>query len=323
MHGAEHGAETQESPVFLDLVALWRDIRRRWSWLLLGAVAGLTAALLYLNAAETRYTTSLRVTPATSAQGGLPGTLSRLGGLASLAGVSVRQGAEGATPFDLYLDRLTSRELAEALSQDERIMQTAFNREWNPTTRSFVERPGLLRPLRNMLFRLSGQEPPAWTPPGAERLQIYLRKTLRIAEPGPKGPAITVLSVATGDPDYGAHLLNALHRQADADVRATSLDRARQYAAHLSAKLAATELAEHRRTLSEALLEQERAVMMATSSAPYAALPLEPASGPSRPTSPSLIPSLAVGLAVGTIIGLLAIAIGHLASFRAEARPNT
>ncbi len=173
-----------------------------------------------------------------------------------------------------------------------------------------------LRPVRNLLYGLAGQDVPEWTAPGAERLQIYLARTVVVSPPGPKDPPITTLIVETPDPDFGTHLLDALHRQADADVRASSLERARQYSAHLAQKLATTEIAEHRRTLSEALLEQERAVMMATSQGPYAALPLEPASGPSKPTSPKPVPALAIGLIAGAILGLLAVAAAHLLANR-------
>ncbi len=316
MPEAEVPMAAAPAPVFLDLVELARDLRRRWSWIAVSALLGLVVAFGYLNVAKTRYTTTLRITPAVSSQAGLSGTLSRLGGLASLAGVSVRQGAEGASPFDLYLDRLTSRELAAQLAGDKRVMRTAFAREWDASTGTFRDRPGPLRPIRNLLYGLAGQDVPDWTPPGAERLQIYLAKTVVVSPPGPKDPPITTLIVDTPDPDFGMHLLGALHRQADADVRASSLERARQYAAHLGQKLATTEVAEHRRTLSEALLEQERAVMMATSEGPYAALPLEPASGPSKPTSPKPVPALAIGLIAGAILGVFSVTAAHLLSNR-------
>lgn len=321
MHGAEVPEATAPAPVFLDLVELARDLRRRWSWILLAAAIGFVAAIGYLNVAKTRYTSTLRITPAASSQTGLSGTLGRLGGLASLAGVSVRQGSEGAAPFDLYLDRLTSRELAAHLARDKRIMRVAFEKEWDESTGTFQDRPGLLRPIRNIVYSLAGQQVPAWIPPGPERLQTYLEKTVAISPPGPKDPPITTLIVNTPDPAFGIHLLNALHRQADDDVRASSLKRAQQYAAHLSQKLATTEVAEHRRTLSEALLEQERAVMMATSTGPYAALPLEPASGPSKPTSPKPVPALLIGLIAGAVLGLLAITVAHLLSGR-QGRPR-
>ncbi len=316
---APQPATGQPGPVFLDLVELAGDLRRRWSWILLAALIGLGAALAYLNLATTRYTTSLRITPAISSQTGLSSTLSRLGGLASLAGVSVRQGAEGASPFDLYLDRLTSRELAQQLTGDQRIMQTAFAKQWDPSTRTFRDRPGPLRPIRNLLYAVAGQPVPAWTPPGAEELQKYLLKTIGVAPPGPKDPPISSLIVQTPDPAFGVYLLETVHRQADADVRAASLQRAQQYADHLSRKLATTEVAEHRRTLSEALLEQERAVMMATSAGPFAALPLEPASGPTRPTSPKPVMAIVLGLFLGALIGVFAVVAAHLlAAFRAR-----
>jgi uncharacterized protein involved in exopolysaccharide biosynthesis len=303
---------TGGSSVFIDLFALGRDIRRLWGWIVAAAVAGLVLAFLYLNIATVRYAGTLRVSPASSTQGSLSGALGRLGGLASLAGVQMRQGNEGATPFELYLDRMQSRAIAEQLAKDPRILQTVFEREWDSASGRFAERSGPLRPVRNLLYGLAGQPLPEWTPPGAERLQTYLEKTVAITPPGPKDPPITTLSVRAKDGAFAVYLLERLHAQADADVRAAQLERARQYAAHLAEKLAATQIAEHRISLSEALLEQERAIMMATGSGDFAAIPLERPTTNSRPVSPKVIPALALGIAGGLFFGLLGVAVAHV-----------
>lgn len=308
-------ADTQaatEGSVFIDLFALGRDLRRHWAWIAAAALAGLALAFLYLNIANVRYAGTLRVSPASSTQGSLSGALGRLGGLASLAGVQMRQGNEGASPFELYLDRMKSRAIAEQLAKDPRILQTVFEREWDPASGRFTERPGPLRPLRNLLYGLAGQPLPKWAPPGAERLQDYLEKTVVITPPGPKDPPITTLSVRARDGAFAVYLLERLHAQADADVRAAQLDRARQYAAHLAEKLATTQIAEHRINLSEALLEQERAIMMATGSGDFAAVPLERPTTGSRPVSPQVVPALALGIAAGLFLGILGVAVAHV-----------
>ncbi len=309
-----HPAVAAGSPssVLIDLFALGRDFRRHLRWIAAAAVAGLLLAFLFLNLATVRYAGTLRVSPASSTQGSLSGALGRLGGLASLAGVQMRQGNEGATPFELYLDRMQSRAIAEKLAKDPRILQTVFEREWDPASGRFTERTGLLRPVRTLLYGLAGQSLPEWTPPGAERLQTYLEKTVAITPPGPKDPPITTLSVRARDGAFAVYLLERLHAQADADVRAAQLERARQYAAHLAEKLAATQIAEHRVSLSEALLEQERAIMMATGSGDFAAIPLERPTTNSRPVSPQVLPALALGVAGGLFFGLLGVAVAHV-----------
>jgi LPS O-antigen subunit length determinant protein (WzzB/FepE family) len=322
MHGAEQvqaveseslaGSSGESAPVFIDLLALVQDIRRRWAWIAAAAVIGLALAFLYLNIANVRFAGTLRVSPANSTQGSLSGALGRLGGLASLAGVQVRQGNEGASPFELYLDRMQSRAMAEELAKDPRILRTVFDREWDAVSGRFTERPGLLRPVRNLLYRFAGQPLPEWTPPGAEQLQLYFEKTLVITPPGPKDPPITTLSVRAKDGAFAVYLLERMHAQADADVRAAQLERARQYAAHLSKKLATAQIAEHRISLSEALLEQERAIMMATGSSDFAAIPLERPTSSSRPVSPKVVPALALGVVGGIFFGILSVAAAYV-----------
>lgn len=296
-----------DTGVFIDLVALFWYLRARWFWIVAAACVGAAGALLYLNFITPKYEARLRVTPATSTQGGgLSNALGRIGSLAAMAGVQVRQGSEGASPFELYLDRLRTRELAAKLSTDKRIMRTVFERQWDAESGTWSERPGPLRPLRNLLYSVSGQPIPVWSQPGAGQLQDYLGKKVSMIPPRPKDPPITTLAYRNRDPDFAIYLLEKMHEQADADVRAHSLDRAQLYAAHLADKLAKTDIAEHRINLSEALLEQERAIMMATSAGSFASVQTETATAGARPVSPVIIPSIAIGLLLGTAAGIVA-----------------
>ena len=304
----QHGPARQEaadsSETFLDLVELVSEFRRRWRLLLLSMFAGLLLAILYLNISTPRYGASLRLTPASSTENNLSGALGRLGGLASLAGIQARQGSEGATPFELFLDRLYSRELAGQLVADREIARQAFAAEWDSKTGSFRDRPGLLRPIRNLLYWLAGQEAPRWRPPDAERMQNYLEKNVVVTEPGPRDPPITTVSTRAKDPLFATRLLQQLHHLADTDVRTSELARARESAAHLATKLAETNVVEHRVVLAQALLEQERSIMLATSSAAFAATQVEPASSSERPVSPLIIPTFLIGCLLGLFAGI-------------------
>lgn len=312
MDEAATSATPDSPPAFLDLVELARDLRRRWFWPAIGALLGVAIAFVILNLATPKYTVILRLAPASSTQNPLAGTLGRLGGLASLAGVQVRPGTEGASNFELFLDRLRSRALAEELAQDRDLLRGVFAQEWDEAAQRFHERPRLLRPIRGLVYALAGQPEPSWTPPGPDRLQRFIEKELTIIQPGPKDPPITLLRVRFSDPAFGIRFLAALHQQADRDIRSQSLARSKLYAAHLAAKLNETEVAEHRAVLSEALLEQQRSVMMATTPAPFAAVPLEPPTSSDRPTSPAIVPTLLAGLTVGLVAGLLAVVVAHV-----------
>lgn len=311
----------ESSEVFLDLVELVGDFRRRWLLLLLTTMAGLLLAFLYLNIAESKYEVALRLTPSNSTQGGLGGALGRLGGLASMAGIRSPQGAEGATPFELYIDHLGSRDLAGKLVADPEIARHAFEREWDPATGNFHERPGPLRPVKNLLFWLAGQTPPPWSPPNAERMQEYLEKNLTIVPPGVKDPPITALLLRVKDPAYGLRLLEQLHQRTDADIRAKELERSSQYATYLAAKLQETTVVEHRISLSEALLEQQRLIMMATGSTSFAATPVEAPVSNSKPASPKVGMALFFGCLLGLLVGGFTVAIQHVRSRKFMAKP--
>lgn len=289
----------------VDLFAFIRYLRVRWYVVAAFAIAGVAIAFVYLNFATPRYAAVLHISPASSTSSGAGGTLGQIGSLAAMAGVSVRQASTGATPFELYLDRMQSRGMAEQLAQDQRILHNIFETEWDSATRTWHKPPSLLGGVSASLRLLAGQPARNWQPPNAARLQDYLQKKIGIVPPKPKDPPITTLVYEHRDPAFAIYLLTKMDRIADTDVRRSSLERARQYAIHLAQKLNETPVVEHRISLSEALLEQQRAIMMATSSASFAAIPTEPATASLEPVSPKIGLVLIVGLALGTLLGLI------------------
>lgn len=296
---------TASAGAAVDLFAFGRYAGRLWYAAVTFVLAGLVGAFIYLNFATPRYAAVLHISPASSTASGMGGTLGQIGSLAAMAGVSVRQASTGATPFELYLDRMQSRSMAEQLARNQRVMRSIFNTEWDVVTRTWHQPPSLFGGVGAALRMLAGQPARVWRPPDAARLQDYLQKKLGIVPPKPKDPPITTLVYEHRDPAFAVYLLTEMHTIADADVRRSSLFRARQYALHLAQKLAETPITEHRQSLSEALLEQQRAIMMATSSASFAAIPTEPATASLEPVSPKVVQTLIVGLAIGTLIGLL------------------
>lgn len=290
----------------IDVAYILRRILDRRLVVGISTVFGLMAGLLYLHIATPKYQTTVRVTPASSTSSGLSNRLGSLGNIAAAAGVSFGSTSDAASPFDLYIDTLLSRSLADELSRDNMVMRSIFPSQWDARTNSWVEPHTIVSKISKGIKGLIGFPPRKWAPPNGEDLQTFLNEAVTIKAPGPRDAPITVISMQYKDRSFSEHLMKKMTSIAEERIRQEALVRAEKNVAFLSLKLGTAVATEHRRVLADALAEQERVVMMTSSkTAPYAAIVVEAPSSSKRPASPNYV---AVALAAplsGLIIGIL------------------
>lgn len=276
------------------LVVVWQKK------LLVGAVilASLLAGILYLWIVNPTYTVEMRVTAAASSSNSIANRLGNLGGLAAAAGLPIG-GSSKAEPFDLYIEALTSREVADELARDPRIMKTIFAREWDANTGHWKSPP--VSPGQ-WVKSLLGHGEAHWRAPDGARLRDYLQRKILVTKSA-KSP-ITLIGYDVTDPDFGIYLLARMNQSADNDVRRRALEQANDYKAYLASVLPTVELADVRRSLADSLTQQYEAVMMARSSVPYAAAAIGAPQASLAPTKPKVAITLAICLLLGTIIGI-------------------
>jgi uncharacterized protein involved in exopolysaccharide biosynthesis len=272
------------------------------------AAISVALSVVYLNVATYYYTASMNVTPAQSSS-----NVSKLGGLAgiaSIAGLSLPQDSS-AMSFILYTEGLRSRVAADALARDPLIMQTVFKNEWSAQQNRFVEPHGLLTPVIGFVKTVLGIPAYPWKTPDATRLQAYLQSKITIIQ-NPKSPVVTVL-YRHESPNFAEYLLTRLNGVVDAELRNRSLDRSSQSIAYLTQQLARVTLLEHREAVANALIEQEKQRMFASSSLPFAAEPFGGIVVSLRPTSPQPIVVLIAagigGILAGTIWIILRVGV--------------
>lgn len=299
-------AETVDPPAndTLWLVELVSTVRARWLLIVATALAFFVMALLYLWTAAYTYTGALRVSSAqTSTQ--RPG-LGALGGLAAIAGVGGGMAGETATPFKLYVEGLTSREVATRLSKNPDLMHVVFKREWDATSGKWLEPKSPLRSIKEGVFRMLGLPIYGWEPPGPARMQEFLGKSI-VVDQNIKTPLVTIL-FDSPDPAFAVKFLTALHEADDNFLREQSRARTQSNIAYLAGKLETVSLAEYRKVLFDAIAEQEQQMMLVNNTTPYAADPFGPATVSLQPTNPRPIPVL-VGTTVAGLIAGIAFAV--------------
>lgn len=282
-----------------DVLAL---VREGW-WQILGCFSLLIlAGLLYLNFAERRYAARLIVTPI-AGSAGLP---SGIGGLASIAGIRI-PGSDAESQFDLFLEGLVTRESAVRLIRNHsNLLPMMFPGEWNATSRRWEQPHGTIPSAIRTLKPLLGIDN-SYRAPDPARVEQWLKREIEIAKA--RDQRLTVISVVTRDPQFGQQLLSALHSEGDNLLRERAVDRANDYAAYLTEKLGVVTVADYRQALVDALAEQEKTRMMASSDLPFAADPFGPPSTPVRPASPQPLVVLAVSAVLGLLLGVLLVLV--------------
>lgn len=276
--------------------AVWQ---RRWIVVAFG-LAALFAAAIYLRVATYTYTVSLKVAPA---QGGGETTGSRLGGLASLAGISLPKD-QGVSPFQLYLENIQSREIADDIASRPELLKQMFPASWNDEAGRWEEPQSTLGVVARPIKRLLGVPIYPWTKPNGGDVQEYISTKVQVVESSKK--AIVTLRMQDRDPQFAMAFLRALHRDNDERLRRRTLMRTSRYIEYLSAQLRTVSIAEHREALAATLSEQEKQRMLASSRAPFAAEPIGEPTASTRPTSPRPVVVLTMSLLAGLLLGVLA-----------------
>lgn len=288
------------SPDIIDaLLGLWQSR----ILLLLTCAAGALLAIIYVARAPVIYTAQLTLTPSESSPSE---SASRLGSLASLAGVS--SGSHVSSPFDLFLLALQSRQVATVVAHDEPMLKRLFPDRWDAARGRWLtatDRTGGFS-IRRML----GLPVAPLGRPTAGEIDDLLSNRVGIGQSSERGTATILFE--DPDPVFATHFIARITVAADDLVKARSLARSTEFVAYLRKKLGTVTLAEDREVLAAELGARERSAMLASSGLPFAADPLGEPTASTLPTSPRLALSLAIGIAGGFTAGLLVILLLHV-----------
>lgn len=268
----------------LELVA-----KQSWRLILGAAAIGIVCAALSLQGSIYYYPVEMQATEiqATGGSSGGGGRLSQLSGLAGIANFSL-PATQSAMQFQMFVDSLYSRDLADAMAKHEDILTTIYATQWDPSTRTWHEPPrGMLADVKEKIRSVMGLAPPTpWHPPNGENLHSFLSQAL-VVDQDPRKVYLVTLRLTTADREFSKRFLNLLTQTADERLRARALSRARTYIAYLSEKLPTVSIAEHREAIASALSEQERFAMAASSDTPFAAEIFQTPWGYNLPMYPS------------------------------------
>ena len=280
---------------------LWRG---RWFIASLCSVA-LVLASFYLHVAARKYTVSMTFKPVIE-EGAGP-NLAGLGGLASLAGVSLPQSGSG--DFATFRTLLRSEEVAERVIAATELLPAIFKNEWDAQQAQFRKPPrGLLgRSLSGLKSILTGDEKRDYIAPNPQRLSIFMDRTLGLSVNNETG--FLTVSAESEDPETLVALIVAATEATDQLMKERYIVNAEQTLQFYQSKILTSRSREHREALAKLISAEDQKLMLTSEGRHFVAEPLTRATTSMDPTSPKSVLVLALALVLGLFSGAALVVI--------------
>ena len=291
--------------MILDIAYLART-ERRWFWGTFAAV--LVIGILYLNFAPKQFEASLSVAPA-DIGGSQASRLGAAAGVASSLGLSLGGGDSTVSPYEQFINTLSSPDVASELMKERGLPQTIYSRDWDVATKSWRENPSVSNATVDLARILLGR--PRWTAPTPERLADYISKNVSASKVGLSN--IYRLHYRHSNPKFARYFLDAVYRAANELIRQQYLTRINAHMAFLSDRMSREIVSEVRMSLALAIEDDAKQLASASSGLPFAARAISAASVEERPVSPSVLPTLLTTIFLGL---MAAFAVSYVARYR-------
>lgn len=324
------GARARQAPVFVppaiatgspDSEITLRDLALilwRGKWIIAATVLiAVSLVGAWMKIRSPLYTATMVVAPANETGAGeLTSRLSQFTGIAALAGINLPE-KQAVSPFDEFMEIIKSNTVAERLASRHGILPRVFEKRWNwnPENRTWTRRESLLAPVGEALRAFFDLPPPS--PPTPRMLAEYLDKELTISAVETSG--MQRVEFSHRDPRFAADLLRWLHEEGDGVIREEREARTSRQIDYIETKLQVIAAADHRRSLVQLLLDQEKQMMMIQVDLPFAARIIEPPNVSDDPTFPRPPLFIALAVVIGVLLGVLMVFLWTAMKRRPEA----
>lgn len=262
----------------------------RWLVMAIAAVFGLLGASYAFLAppwyrAETVLAPSERASPS-----GVAAQLSQLGGLASIAGLSI-----AAPNKEVPLATLQSRAFAEGFIEEQRLLTALFAEEWDSEMQAWRVAPDQVPDIR-------------------DAVRYFLKKVLRVTED--KRTGLVTITVDWTDPDEAARWANLLSSRINEQTREIALAEAKRNLEFLRDELSKTQLVSMQQSIGRLMESELQKYMLARGAVDYSFRVIDPATVPKKRHRPKRALTVALSLMLGVVVGSFLVLWQH------RRRPN-
>lgn len=284
----------------IDLLELFRTIWSGRYVVLICVLASVSLASVHLWGAERKYTVNY-IFKAVGGEGA-GSNMGGLGGLASLAGVSLPSGGSG--DFKTFEVLLQSEEVASELLSNKLVLREIFAGEWNVEGQRFQQPPSssIGAVIRGIKKILTGDTSAEYSPPSAGRLSGWLKNSFSVSEDRDTG--FLKLTAETPNPALMISVLSEATKITDQIIKDRFVEEGEKSVIFYQQKIAAARSREHREALAQLIMQEEQKLMLASNGNFFIAKPLTTPSVSLRPTSPKSRLVLALALVLGGFVGI-------------------
>lgn len=257
---AMYGSMPEEDEI--DLLEYWNVL---WKKRLLIVGVSLFAAVVAAGVSLTmpniyRAETLLAPMGGEESKGGLSSMLGGLGGIASLAGVSLGGGSS-----EQSIAVLKSREFIWGFVKDEKLMPILFEDDWDSEAKQWLSDSEEGKPTLWDAYRVL--------------IGVLLAST-------DKGSGLVRLSIDWQDPKLAADWTNSLVQRLNTFLREQAIVQSNQKLEYLSDALANTQIAENRQALFELISAEQKQAMLANTQKDFVFRVIDPAVAPDKKIKP-------------------------------------
>lgn len=210
----------------------------------------------------------------------------QLGGLVSLAGVSVGGGGS-AEPIAI----LRSRDFTGAFIEEQDLLKVLFARDWNPETDSWL-----------------AEDPEIW-PDMRDAVRLFSNDVISVAEDSITG--LVTLTVQWTDPELAAEWAGLLVGRLNAHLRQRALIEAEANVAYLQQELGQTNLVTLQQSVGRLLETELQKVMLARGNEEYAFRVIDRAQVPKMRFRPNRTLIVVLATLLGGMLSVLVVFSRH------------
>ena len=276
-------------------VTLWKG---KW-FITLCVLLAIIFGSLYLRSADKKYTVTYIFKPVSSDDA--PPNFSGLGGLASLAGVSLPSSSSG--DFTAFKMLLKSEEVATLMMDDTQFIREIFASEWNGSAQAFERPPpGPLTPIKATIKSfLLGEGETAYIAPNPARVANWMSTAFVTSVDRDTG--YLTFSSETTKPELSLKIISRAASVTDQLLKERFIRSAEKTMSFYQQKLAAARAREHREALAKLIAQEDQKLMLASKGSYFVAEPLTTPSVSLYPTSPKSSLILALSVVLGGFFG--------------------
>ena len=290
------------------------DLRELFSVLWAGkkvivAITGLfaAAAVVYALSIANEYKASIVIAPAQQEGGGLSGALGQLGGLASLAGVSL--GGGGGSEAAVAQEIMQSWGFVEQFIVNNELEVEVFAAEgWNKTSNVLTIDSDLYdKDSNKWLIDEDGQlrAPTSW--------ELYEAFSKRLSVSEDKKSGLTSVSIEYFSPIVAKNWVDLYVAAINEHMRQRKLSQVNSNIEYLQAQIEKTSIAEMREVFYQIIEEQVKSKMLAEASPEYAFITVSPSMVPEAKSKPKRALICILGTLLGGMLSVLYVLVRHYA----------